>query len=102
MGGVQIDPELLRQVARQIDTAATAVGTELGRLQSTVTTDNPWGGDEPGTVFGMLYTGLLGHAFESMASHQEKLAEGAGRLAAWAAVMQVTEETITSAVEGVF
>ena len=66
--GIHIDPDVLRTAGAQLDAAAGDFGSQLGQLQSTVTSDNPWGADEAGSAFGLLYTAVLGHAVEAMAS----------------------------------
>jgi hypothetical protein len=70
--------------AVQVGRAADDFGEELKSLQATVTTDNPWGSDEAGTVFGMAYTGVLNHAMETYGSHLELLVAGAEKLVEWA------------------
>jgi len=95
MTGISATPEVITQSAQGVGTSAQDLGGQLGQLQSTVTTDNPWGSDEPGSVFGMLYAAVLGHALESMGSHLEKLVQGAQGLTAWAQQMAQTEQGVT-------
>lgn len=92
MGQTKEDFDSIANGAVAIKRAADDFAEGLQELQATVTTDNPWGGDEPGTVFGMAYTALLGHALETFGSHQELLAAGAEKLTTWAEQSRQTEE----------
>lgn len=95
MAGIEISPELLVSAAQGIGTSAQNMGDELTKIQATVTTDNPWGSDEPGSAFGMLYTALLDHAMQAMGSHLDKLVQAAEGLASWAQQMAQTEQGAT-------
>ncbi len=95
MAGISVNPDVLMQAAQGVGTSAQDMGDQLGKLQTTMTTDNPWGRDEQGSAFGMLYTAVLGEAMGAMGSHLEKLVQGAEGLAAWAQQMAQTEQTVT-------
>jgi hypothetical protein len=69
---------------RDVGRAAEDFGEVLRKLDQTVTTDNPWGADEPGTAFGVAYKGVLGHAMETLGSHVDLLTDSAEKLATWA------------------
>ncbi len=84
MKAMRVDPEQLADVAASIGRCAEDLGTSLDSLQSTVTTDNPWGADGPGTLFGLAYVEVLNHAMDVYGSHVEQLMEAAQGLAAWA------------------
>jgi hypothetical protein len=101
MAGIAIDPATLAQSAQGVGTAAQDVGTQLTSLQSTLTSNSPWGNDEQGTIFGSLYGAVLGHALEAMGSHYETLGGAANGLAAWAQQMGSTEEVVAKSVESV-
>lgn len=92
MGHAEEDFDNIARGAMSIGQAADDFGDGMQRLQATVTTDNPWGADEPGTVFGMAYTGLLAHAMETYGSHFELLVAGAEKLLTWADNSRTTEE----------
>ncbi|MEP7020181.1 MAG: hypothetical protein ABI808_05985 [Pseudonocardiales bacterium] len=99
MTGIAINPDTLAQAAQNVDGAAQTLSTQLTALQTTVTTDSPWGSDEQGTIFGSLYGALLGHGLEAMGSHYEKLGGAANGLAGWAQQMADTEQGVTQTVE---
>jgi hypothetical protein len=82
--GFRIDPQVLASSGTSVGQCATDLAGAVQRLQATVTSSNPWGGDEPGTVFGMAYTAVLGHALEVYASHVEQLGFAAEGLSTWA------------------
>jgi hypothetical protein len=64
-------------------------------LQAAVTgSGNPWGGDEAGTVFAGVYTGVLGTALDALSSHVEQVGYAAVALsqqAGEAAAARVTD-----------
>jgi hypothetical protein len=94
--GIQVDPVALSQAGQGVGSAAQDFAGGLADLQSTVTTENPWGGDEAGSIFGSLYVAVLGHALDSMSSHLDTLVQGAQGLAGWARLMDETETAIAS------
>jgi hypothetical protein len=93
--GIQVDPAALAQGGQGIASAAQDFANGLTDLQSTVTTENPWGSDEAGSIFGTLYVAVLGHALDSMGSHLDTLAQGAEGLVGWAQLMDETESGVT-------
>ena len=92
MGRTEEDFDSIARGASAISQVAADFGDGLRTLQATVTTDNPWGADEPGTVFGIAYTGLLGHAMETYGSHLGLLVAGADKLTTWADNSRSTED----------
>jgi hypothetical protein len=93
-GGISTDPDVLMQAAQGFASAAQDMYTGLQGLQSTVTSNNPWGGDEQGSIFGTLYVAVLGHAMQSMASHLDKLGTAAEGVAVWSQQMSQTETAV--------
>jgi hypothetical protein len=92
MGRTEEDFDNIAGGALAVGQAADDFGNGLRRLQASVTSENPWGADEPGTVFGMAYTALLGHAMETYGSHLELLVAGAEKLVTWADNSRSTED----------
>jgi len=93
--GIQVDPAALAQAGQGVGSAAQDFARGLTELQSTVTTENPWGSDEAGSIFGTLYVAVLGHALDSMSSRLDTLAQGAEGLVSWAQLMDETESGVT-------
>jgi hypothetical protein len=93
--GIQVDPAALAQAGQGVGSAAQDFAGGLTELQSTVTTENPWGSDEAGSIFGALYVAVLGHALDSMSSHLDTLVQGAEGLFGWAELMDGTESAVT-------
>ena len=93
--GIQVDPAALAQAGQEVGAAAQEFANGLTDLQSTVTTENPWGSDEAGSIFGTLYAAVLGHALDSMSSHVDTLVQAAEGLLGWAQLMDGTESEIT-------
>ncbi|MFF5072254.1 hypothetical protein ACFY2R_13880 [Micromonospora olivasterospora] len=88
------EPEVLAGAAQAVAGAAVELEGELSALESTVTTDNPWGADEPGTLFGAAYTEVLSHALETYGSHVQLLLTAAEGLSDWA--QQVVETDLAA------
>ncbi|MCW3841695.1 hypothetical protein ONA70_16465 [Micromonospora yasonensis] len=88
------EPEVLAGAAQAIAGVAVELETGLGALEATVTSENPWGADEPGSVFGAAYTEVLSHALETYGSHVQLLISAAEGLADWA--QQVVETDLES------
>ena len=82
--GFRVDLQQLAGAATGVGQCAQSLGTSLQGLQATVTSASPWGADEPGTVFGMVYTEVLGYALEVFASHVDLLRGAADGLLTWA------------------
>jgi hypothetical protein len=101
MAGIAINPDTLAQAAQGVGTAAQEFGSQLTSLQSTLTSNSPWGSDEQGTIFGSIYGAVLGHALEAMGSHYEKLGGAANGLGTWAQQIGSTEEGVAQSVESV-
>ncbi|MFR9774737.1 hypothetical protein ACL02O_01605 [Micromonospora sp. MS34] len=88
------EPEVLAGSAQTIAGVAVELESGLSTLEATVTTENPWGADEPGSVFGAAYTEVLSHALETYGSHVQLLISAAEGLADWA--QQVVETDLES------
>jgi hypothetical protein len=86
-----VTPDELSTAGNAIGGCAEDLGAGLQSLQATVTTDNPWGNDEPGSLFGMAYVAVLSHALEAIGTHVEQLVVAADGLASWAASVAQTE-----------
>jgi hypothetical protein len=95
--GFRVDPEQLAGAATGVGQCAQSLGTSLQGLQATVTSANPWGADEPGTAFGMVYTEVLGHALEVYASHVDLLMGAADGLLTWAGTVAEVEASQAAA-----
>lgn len=93
--GIDVTPEVLAASAQTVMAAAQDMGNQLTQLQSTVTSGNPWGSDEQGSLFGMLYNAVLGHALETLGSHAQLLGSAAVGLDAWAQQVARTEQGTT-------
>jgi hypothetical protein len=81
---MRLDTTQLPAAAREIAGAAQTVRQEVSTLRATVTDGNPWGGDEPGSLFGAVYVGVLDHAMRAVGSHADLLASAAEGLTTWA------------------
>jgi hypothetical protein len=84
MQPTSVDPAELIDAAQAIGQCAEELGNRLNALSATLTSENPWGADEPGTLFGMAYMEVLGHALEVYGSHVDQLFGAAQGLAIWA------------------
>ena len=91
---MRVSPQSLMTAAQQIARCAQDFGNEVNSLNSTVTTGNPWGQDEQGSLFGALYVAVLNHALEAYGSHVDQLGVAAKGLAGWAIRMEQTEEDL--------
>jgi hypothetical protein len=87
-----IDPDQLANAGTAIGQCTEQLGTSLDSLQATVTTDNPWGSDEPGSIFGMAYVEVLGRALQVYGSHVQQLGMAAQGLYDWADSITQTED----------
>jgi hypothetical protein len=99
--GISTDPDVLAQAAQGIGTAAEELASRLQALSSTLTSESPWGSDEPGTLFGTLYAAVLGHAMQAMASHADRLAYAAGGLGGWAEHLSRTEQGVAGQLDSI-
>ncbi|WP_412542219.1 hypothetical protein R8Z50_06765 [Longispora sp. K20-0274] len=84
----------LADSAGRLGDAAQTMEDGLVKLQATVTTESPWGADEAGTVFGMAYQMVLGHAMETYGSRCGQLVEAGSGLAEMAAEAKATDLAI--------
>jgi hypothetical protein len=76
-GRLDVDPEALWQAGASLGRLAEQLGTDLSQLRATVTGyGNPWGSDEPGTLFGQLYSVVLDKAVEALDSYVEQVGYG--------------------------
>jgi hypothetical protein len=91
-GQMRVDPQQLADSATSIGHQVEEFGTGLDELEATLTTDNPWGGDEAGTLFGAAYVEVLGHAMDAFGSHLGQLMEAAEGLVSWAQQVYDTEQ----------
>jgi hypothetical protein len=62
--GIQVHPAALAHAGQAVASAAQDFTNGLTELQATVTTENPWGSDEAGSIVGTLYVAVLGHALD--------------------------------------
>jgi uncharacterized protein YukE len=86
-----VEPDLVATAAEQIGGAAQQLADGLAALEATVTRDNPWGADEPGSLFGAAYTVVLSHALEVYGSHVDLLTTAGQNLGAWAREVAETD-----------
>lgn len=86
------EPEVLAGAAQSIAGVAVELESGLGALEATVTSENPWGADEPGSVFGAAYTEVLSQALEAYGSHVQLLLTAAEGLADWAQQVVETDQ----------
>jgi hypothetical protein len=89
---MHVDPDDLTSAAQRLGQVGKQLGSGLESLQATVTTENPWGSDEPGSLFGMAYVEVLDHALEVLGSHVGQLFAAADGLGEWADGLHQTEE----------
>jgi len=89
MSGGQIDirPDSLLAAGQTLARVAEQMADDVTHLQTAVTSGNPWGGDETGTLFSGIYNAVLGHALDSLSSYVEQTGYAA------AALVQQARET---------
>ena len=80
-GEIDIDPESLQSAAHSLAQTAEQMGDDVTHLQAAVTSNNPWGGDETGTLFSGVYNLVLGHALDALISYVEQTGYAAAGLA---------------------
>lgn len=91
-GGIEVDVAALRSAAQTIGGGGERLGAQVQQLQVTFNgAGNPWGGDEPGTVFGMAYVEVVQHALDVYASMAEQLLDVADGLATSADNHELTD-----------
>jgi hypothetical protein len=89
---IGVDTDSLVASANGLGKCADTMVANLKTLQATVTTENPWGKDEPGSLFGMAYVDVLGHALQVFASHVQQIVTAAEGLGSWAQSLEGTEQ----------
>src|SRR6266496_3119279 len=92
---MKVDPDLLASAAMSVGRCAESFGSRLDALEATVSTGNPWGKDEQGSIFGAVYAEVLGHAMDVYGSHIGQLVQAAEVLAGWAQQVWQTEQQNT-------
>lgn len=75
--------DLLSAAAMSMAQCAQDLGEGLDEITATVTTENPWGADGPGTIFGMAYTEVVNHAIETIETHVGQHVDAAEGLVEW-------------------
>jgi hypothetical protein len=96
---MRVDPDRLGQSAVAVARSAEDFGTGLDGLETTVTTGNPWGQDEAGSLFGAAYVEVLSHAMEVLGSHCGQLVEAAEGLVTWAQQVWQAEQQNTAMID---
>jgi hypothetical protein len=81
MKDTRLNPEELLGAAQELGACADDLGAGLTRLQATVTTENPWGADEAGSLFALAYLEVLGHALDVLGSHVDLIGDAADGIA---------------------
>jgi len=99
-GIIDINPESLAQAGSTLASLAEQMATDVQQLQSAVTgSGNPWGNDEPGTLFAGIYTAVLGHALEPLTSYVEQVGYAAAGLAQQARAHVQTDKAAAARIE---
>jgi hypothetical protein len=91
-GQINIRPESLQAAGQTLAQVAAQMADDVTHLQAAVTSGNPWGGDETGTLFSGIYNAVLGHALDSLSSYVEQTGYAAAAL-----VQQAREAVETDA-----
>lgn len=99
--GFRIDPQALAGAGGSVASCAQELGQALQGLQASITSGNPWGADEPGSLFGAAYAEVLGHALEVYASHVQQLADAAEGLATWAGTVAETDQALSARISAI-
>jgi hypothetical protein len=87
-----IDPEQLTQASCKLTMVAGDMVSDAQALQSTIVgSGSPWGADDAGSVFGMLYQVVLGKALETIAGRADQVGYAAEGLAAHSEAFASTE-----------
>jgi hypothetical protein len=98
---MRVDPAKLADAAAAIYGCSNDLGGGLDGLQSTLTTESPWGSDEPGTLFGAAYVEILRYALSVYSSHAGLLADAGQALQGWAATMVRSDQAAVEAMSTV-
>ena len=89
---MHVVPETMSTAATSLTQTAQELVTSVNGLAATINgAGNPWGADEQGSIFGQLYTAVLGKAFESIASHVEQVGYAGAALSQQAATYTEVE-----------
>jgi hypothetical protein len=95
---IRVVPETMQAAGAALTSTAQDMAGGLSGLQSTIQGDaNPWGADEPGTLFGQLYTVVLAKAFDGIASHVEQVGYAGQALTQQAGTYSEVETGLTTA-----
>ena len=78
---INIQPESLQQTSQQLRVLAQQMAADTQHLQAAVTSNNPWGHDESGTLFADIYTTVLNHTLNALTSYVQQTEYGAEALA---------------------
>jgi hypothetical protein len=93
-GEIDIRPESLAAAGKSLALTTEQMADAVKHLQEAVTgPGNPWGNDETGTLFGGVYTMVLGHALESLSSYVEQVGYAASALMVQAREAVATDES---------
>lgn len=72
--GFELDPDLLKRTAVEVDGVRARLVQATSALRAGVDgTGNPWGADAQGSAFAQVYSDVLTHAFDVMATHADQL-----------------------------
>jgi hypothetical protein len=91
-GQIDIRPESLQAAGRVLAQLAEQMADDVTQLQTAVTSGNPWGGDQTGTLFSGVYNAVLGHTLDALGSYVEQTGYAAAAL-----VQQAREAVDTDA-----
>lgn len=81
--GYDIKPASLNAAGDQFSAAGDQVASGLSTIRDTVSGDgNPWGSDEPGTIFGQLYVAAMNKALEVIGEYAQQLRQAGQALSA--------------------
>jgi uncharacterized protein YukE len=79
--GIEVDVDALHAAAASLAATGQQLGQAVSGLESTVNgSGNPWGADEPGSLFGAVYVEVLTHALDVYRSMADQLTEAAENL----------------------
>lgn len=99
MTEMKIDPDQLASSATSIAHSSESFADGLDGLEATVSTGNPWGGDEAGSLFGLAYVEVLNHAMDVLGSHLGLLVEAAEGLGTMAQQTWQAEQDNTARID---
>jgi hypothetical protein len=87
-GRIEIRPESLQAAGSSLARTAGEMADAVTHLQAAVTSNNPWGGDETGTMFAGIYNLVLGHTLDALGSYVDQVGY------AGAALVQQAQEVV--------